>query len=55
LWNPDEAQIWDVVMEITHNGFCTCAQVWMRIKDGTGGWELTSKLQRQYHYTSYLA
>jgi hypothetical protein len=53
--NLDEACVRNVAVEITHNGFCACAQVWMRIKDGTGGWELTSKLQKQYHYTSYLA
>jgi hypothetical protein len=39
--NPDEARIGDVVMEIAHNGFCTCAQVWMNIKVGIGGWETT--------------
>jgi hypothetical protein len=53
--NPNEVQIRDVVVEITHNGFCTRVQVWMKIKDGTGGWESTSKLRKQYHYTSYLA
>ncbi len=53
--NPDEARIGDVAVEITHNGFCTCAHVWMRIRDGARGWESTSKLQKQYHYTSYLA
>jgi hypothetical protein len=39
--NPDEARIGDVVVEIAHNGFCTCAQVWMNIKVGIGGWETT--------------
>jgi hypothetical protein len=53
--NPDEVWIGDVVVEIAHNGLCTHAQVWMKIRDGTRGWELTSELQRQYHYTSYLA
>jgi len=53
--NPDEDWVGDVVMEITHNGFYTYAQVWMRIRDGVGGWESTCKLQRQYHYISYLA
>jgi len=42
--NPNEARIGDVVMEIAHNGFCTCAQVWMRIRDGVGGRELTLEL-----------
>jgi len=40
--NPNEVQIGDVAMEITHNGFCICAQVWMKIRDGAGGWESTS-------------
>jgi hypothetical protein len=53
--NPDEAQIGDVVVEITHNGFYTCIQVWVNIRNGARGWESTSKLQKQYHYTSYLA
>jgi hypothetical protein len=53
--NSDEAQVGNVAMEIAHNGFYTCARVWMRIRDGAGGWESTSELQRQYHYTSYLA
>jgi len=53
--NPDEARFGDVAVEITHNGFYTRAQVWMRIRDGAGGWESTSELQWQYHYTSYLA
>jgi hypothetical protein len=53
--NPDEARIGDVEVEITHNGFYTRVQVWMKIRDGVGGWESTSKLQKQYHYTSYLA
>jgi hypothetical protein len=53
--NPDEGRIGDVVVEITHNGFCTRAQVWMKVRDGARGWESTFELQRQYHYTSYLA
>jgi len=35
--NPDEARVGDVAVEIAHNGFCTRAQVWMRIRDGVGG------------------
>jgi len=34
--NLDEARVGDVAVEITHNGFCTRAQVWMRIRDGVG-------------------
>ncbi len=54
-FNPNEARVGNVVVQIAHNGYCTRAQVWMRIRDGAGGWESTSELQRQYHYTSYLA
>jgi hypothetical protein len=42
--NLDEARIGDVAVEITHNGFCTRAQVWIRIRNGTRGWESTSEL-----------
>ncbi len=37
--NPNEVRIRDVVVEIAHNGFCTRAQVWMKIRDGARGWE----------------
>jgi hypothetical protein len=42
--NHDEVWVGDVVVEIAHNGLCTHAQVWMKIRDGTRGWELTSEL-----------
>jgi hypothetical protein len=32
--NLDEAQIGDVVVEITHNGFYTHIQVWVNIRNG---------------------
>jgi hypothetical protein len=51
----DEARVGDVVVEITHNGFYTRAQVWLKLKNGAKGWGSTSELQRQYQYTSYLA
>ncbi len=53
--DPDEARIGDVAVKIAHNGFYTRAQVWLKLRDGARGWGLTSELQRQYHYTSYLA
>jgi hypothetical protein len=52
--NPNEAHIGDVAVKITHNGFYTRVQVWVKIRNGVGGWESTSDLQKQYHYTSYL-
>jgi hypothetical protein len=53
--DPDEAQVRDVEVEIIHNGFNAHAQVWMKLWNGARGWGLTSKLQSQYHYISYLA
>jgi len=52
--NLNEAQVGDVEVEITHNGFYTRAQVWLKIRNGVRGWGSTLELQRQYHYTSYL-
>ncbi len=42
--NPNEARIGDAAVEIAYNGFCTHAQVWMKVRDGTRGWESSSKL-----------
>jgi len=53
--NPDEVQVGDFVVELSNNGFYTRAQVWIRMYNGAGGWESTVELQRQYHFTSYLA
>jgi hypothetical protein len=40
----DEARIGDVAVEITHNGFYTHIQVWLKLKDGARGWGSTSEL-----------
>ncbi len=53
--NLNEAQVGDVAVEITHNGFYTHVQIWLKLRTIARGWGSTSKLQRQYHYTSYLA
>jgi hypothetical protein len=53
--DPDEVQVGDVATEITHYGFHTCVQIWLKIKKGARGWGSTLELQKQYHYTSYLA
>ncbi len=42
--NPNEAQVEDVAVEITHNGFHTRAQVWVKIRNGIRGWKSTSQL-----------
>jgi hypothetical protein len=52
--NPDEVQVGDFVVELSNNGFYTRAQVWIRMRNGAGGWESIAELQRQYHFTSYL-
>jgi len=51
----DEVQVGDVAVKIAHNGFYTHAQVWLKLRNEARGWGSTSELQRQYHYTSYLA
>jgi hypothetical protein len=53
--DPDEAQVGDIAVEVTHSGFYTRAEIWLKVRDGTRGWASTSELQRQYYYTSYLA
>jgi hypothetical protein len=53
--DPNEARVGDVAVEIIHNGFYTRVEVWLKLRNGTRGWGSTSELQRQYHYTSYLA
>jgi hypothetical protein len=53
--DPDEARIGDIAVEVAHSGFYTRAQVWLKVIDGARGWASTSKLQTQFHFTSYLA
>jgi len=42
--NPNEAQFKDVAIEIAHNGFYTCTQVWLKLRNEVRGWGSTSKL-----------
>ncbi len=44
--NPDETQVGDIVVELVHNGFCTKAQIWMKMQDGAGGWVSNTRFQR---------
>jgi hypothetical protein len=37
----DKAQAGNIVVELMHNGFCTKAQVWVKMQDGVGGWVLS--------------
>ncbi len=52
--DPNEAQVGDVVVEITHNDFYTHVQIWLKLRNGAKGWGSTSTLHMQYHYTLYL-
>ncbi len=49
------ARVGDIVVEITHSGFYTTAQVWLKVTDGARAWAYTSELQEHFYYTSYLA
>jgi hypothetical protein len=40
----DEAQVGDVVVEITHYGFYTCAQIWLKLRNGARRWGSTLAL-----------
>jgi hypothetical protein len=51
----DEARVGNIAVEVAHSGFCTRAQVWLKVIDGTRGWVSTSELQTQFYFTSYLA
>jgi hypothetical protein len=42
--DPVEARIGDVVVEITHTGFHTRAEVWLKVRNGMKGWVLVSQL-----------
>ncbi len=53
--SPNEAQAGDIVVDLMHNGFCTKAQVWVKMQDGTGGQVSSAIFQNQYHFTSYFA
>jgi len=53
--NPDQAQVGDIVVEVSHSGFYTSARVWVRVTDGVRGWAWTSELEDSFHFTSYLA
>jgi hypothetical protein len=53
--DPDEARVGDIAIEVTHSGFYTHAQVWLKVIDGARGWVSTSELQTNFYFTSYLA
>jgi hypothetical protein len=41
----DEAKAGDIAIELVHNGFCTRAQVWLKMQDGEGGWVSSARFQ----------
>jgi hypothetical protein len=53
--DPSEARVGDIDVEVTHSGFYTRAQVWLKVIDGAGGWVSTSELQTSSCFASYLA
>ncbi len=53
--DPEAARVGDIAVEITHSGFHTRAEVWLKVRNGPSGWVSTSRMQHQYFFTSYLA
>jgi hypothetical protein len=42
--DPNEARVGDIAVEVTHSGFYTRAQVWLKVRNGERGWASTSML-----------
>jgi len=36
--DPEEARIGDVAVKVAHSGFHMCAEVWLKVRNGTEGW-----------------
>jgi len=53
--DPDAARVGDLAIEVAHSGFFTRARVWLKVINGTRGWALTSELQDNFYFTTYLA
>ncbi len=45
--SPNETQARDIVVKLMCNGFCTKAQVWVKMQDGARGWVSSVRFQRQ--------
>ncbi len=45
--SPNETQARDIVVKLMCNGFCTRAQVWVKMQDGTKGWVSNARFQKQ--------
>jgi hypothetical protein len=48
--DPDEVRVGDVAVEIAHNGFYTCIEVWLKLRNGARGWGSTSKFHKFLSY-----
>jgi hypothetical protein len=53
--DPDETLVGDITVEVAHNGYYTCARVWLKVFNGARGWTSTSDSQDNFYFTSYLA
>jgi hypothetical protein len=42
--DPEVARIGNIAVEITHSGFYTRAEVWLRVRNGADGWASISQL-----------
>jgi hypothetical protein len=42
--DPEVARIGDIAIEVAHSGFHTRAEVWLRVRNGAGGWTSISQL-----------
>jgi hypothetical protein len=36
--DPEVARVGDIAVEIAHSGFHTRAEVWVKVRNGSGGW-----------------
>jgi hypothetical protein len=53
--DPNATRVGDLAVEVAHSGFFTRARVWLKVINGTRGWALTSELQDNFYFTTYLA
>jgi hypothetical protein len=53
--DPNEALVGDIVVEVAHSGFYTCARVWVKVFNGTRAWTSTSDSQDNFYFASFLA
>jgi hypothetical protein len=54
-FNPIEAEIGDIAIRISHNGFTSRVTIWLKISNGSTRWHTIAQLEQQFHFTTYLA